>query len=137
LRPAAAGIGGAHAGPAGHRAAVERALPRGRAGARVTATAGLTTASLSATADLTAMAEFTLPAELEAHAPPEARGLTRDGVRMLVSRAASGTGKHHRFTDLAGLLLPGEFVVVNTTRTLPAAVRSGPGLTGHFSTARA
>ena len=29
--------------------------------------------------------EFTLPAELEAPGPPEARGLPRDGVRMLVS----------------------------------------------------
>ncbi len=47
-------------------------------------------------------AEFTLPPELEAHAPPEARGLPRDGVRMLVSRAASGAVAHHRFTDLPG-----------------------------------
>ena len=32
------------------------------------------------------LAGFTLPAELEAHDPPEARGLARDGVRLLVSR---------------------------------------------------
>ena len=32
--------------------------------------------------------EFTLPASLEAHEPPEARGLARDGVRMLVGRRA-------------------------------------------------
>jgi S-adenosylmethionine:tRNA ribosyltransferase-isomerase len=84
----------------------------------------------------TAIAEFTLPAELEAHEPPEARGLPRDGVRLLVSRAASAAVAHHGFTDLPGLLLPGDLLVVNTSRTLPAAVAAGPGLTIHFSTAR-
>jgi S-adenosylmethionine:tRNA ribosyltransferase-isomerase len=78
--------------------------------------------------------EFTLPPELEAPAPPEARGLPRDGVRMLVSRAASGAVAHHRFTDLPRLLLPGDLLVVNTSRTLPAAVPAGPGLVIHFST---
>ena len=83
---------------------------------------------------MTANIEFTLPAELEAPAPPEARGLPRDGVRMLVSRAASGTVTHHRFTDLPGLLLPGDLLVVNTSRTLPAAVPVGPDLAIHVST---
>jgi S-adenosylmethionine:tRNA-ribosyltransferase-isomerase (queuine synthetase) len=82
------------------------------------------------------IAEFTLPAELEAHAPPEARGLPRDGVRMLVSRAAGGGVAHHGFTDLPGLLLPGDLLVINTSRTLPAAVPAGRDLTIHFSTAR-
>ena len=67
--------------------------------------------------------EFTLPASLEAHEPPEARGLPRDGVRMLVSRRASGEVSHHGFAELPGLLLPGDLLVVNTTATLPA--RSG------------
>jgi S-adenosylmethionine:tRNA-ribosyltransferase-isomerase (queuine synthetase) len=83
---------------------------------------------------MTATVEFTLPAELEAAGPPEARGLPRDGVRMLVSRAACGTVEHHRFTDLPRLLLPGDLLVVNTSRTLPAAVPAGPGLVVHFST---
>jgi S-adenosylmethionine:tRNA ribosyltransferase-isomerase len=83
-----------------------------------------------------AIAEFTLPAELEAHAPPEARGLPRDGVRLLVSRAADGGVAHHGFTDLPGLLLPGDLLVINTSRTLPAAVPAGRDLTIHFSTAR-
>ncbi len=78
--------------------------------------------------------EFTLPAELQAHAPPEARGLRRDGVRMLVSRAASQTITHREFTDLPRLLLPGDLLVVNTSRTLPAAVLAGPALAVHFST---
>ncbi len=83
---------------------------------------------------MTATVDFTLPADLEAPAPPEERGLARDGVRMLVSRAGSGTIAHHRFTELPRLLLPGDLLVVNTSRTLPAAVPAGPGLAVHFST---
>jgi S-adenosylmethionine:tRNA ribosyltransferase-isomerase len=80
--------------------------------------------------------EFALPASFEAAGPPEARGVPRDGVRMLVSRAASGTIAHHRFTDLPRLLLPGDLLVINTSRTLPAAVPADadPGLAVHFST---
>ena len=79
------------------------------------------------------LADFALPAELEAHDPPEARGLARDGVRMLVSRRSSGEIGHHGFRDLSGLLLPGDLLVVNTTATLPAQVRAGDGLAVHFS----
>ena len=79
-----------------------------------------------------ALADFTLPPELEAHDPPEARGLPRDGVRMLVSRTSSGEISHHRFRKLPGLLLPGDLLVVNTTATLPAAVRAADGLAVHF-----
>jgi S-adenosylmethionine:tRNA-ribosyltransferase-isomerase (queuine synthetase) len=79
------------------------------------------------------LAGFTLPAELEAHDPPEARGLARDGVRMLVSRTSSGEISHHGFGDLPGLLLPGDLLVVNTTATLPAQVRAAGGLAVHFS----
>jgi S-adenosylmethionine:tRNA ribosyltransferase-isomerase len=83
---------------------------------------------------MTVTVDFALPADLEAPAPPENRGLRRDGVRMLVSRAANGTIAHHKFTDLPRLLLPGDLLVVNTSRTLPAAVPAGRGLTVHFST---
>jgi S-adenosylmethionine:tRNA-ribosyltransferase-isomerase (queuine synthetase) len=82
---------------------------------------------------LTEFIPFTLPAELEAHDPPEARGLARDGVRMLVSRRSSGEIGHHGFRDLPGLLLPGDLLVVNTTATLPAQVRAADGLAVHFS----
>ena len=78
--------------------------------------------------------DFVLPADLEAHDPPEARGLPRDGVRLLVSRRSSGEVSHHAFRDLPGLLLPGDLLVVNTTGTLPAQVRAGGGLAVHFST---
>ena len=83
---------------------------------------------------------FTLPPEREAHEPPEARGVARDGVAMLVSRSAAGEISHHAFTDLPSLLLPGDLLVVNTSATLPAAVwladqrLAGRALAVHFST---
>jgi S-adenosylmethionine:tRNA-ribosyltransferase-isomerase (queuine synthetase) len=78
--------------------------------------------------------DFALPADREAHDPPEARGLPRDGVRLLVSRRTTGQVSHHAFRELPGLLLPGDLVVVNDTATLPAQVRGGRGLAVHFST---
>lgn len=77
---------------------------------------------------------FRLPADLEAREPPEARGISRDAVRLLVSRAAAGEITHHAFGDFPGLLLPGDLLVVNVTATIPAAVGAGPGLAVHFST---
>jgi S-adenosylmethionine:tRNA-ribosyltransferase-isomerase (queuine synthetase) len=78
--------------------------------------------------------EFTLPREREARVPPEARGQRRDGVRMLVSRRRTAAITHHAFTDLASVLLPGDLVAVNTSGTLPAAVRASETLAVHFST---
>src|SRR5215475_1615413 len=83
---------------------------------------------------MTALADFELPRALDASEPPEARGVPRDAVRMLVSRRRTGEITHHPFTDLPNLLLPGDLVVINTSATLPAAVRAGPGLVMHFST---
>jgi S-adenosylmethionine:tRNA ribosyltransferase-isomerase len=65
---------------------------------------------------------FDLPHVLEATAPPEARGLARDGVRMLVAERASGRMTHARFRDLPELLSAGDLLVVNTSATLPAAL---------------
>ena len=81
--------------------------------------------------------DFVLPAGLEAHDPPEARGVPRDGVRMLVSRRSTGEISHHAFRDLPGLLLPGDLLVINNSGTLPAQVRAGGGLAVHFSTPQA
>ncbi len=78
--------------------------------------------------------EFTLPRQREAREPPEARGRRRDSVRMLVSRRRTGAITHHAFADLATVLLPGDLVVVNTSGTLPAAVRASDTLAVHFST---
>ena len=65
---------------------------------------------------------FRLPPELEATAPPEARGLRRDHVRLLVVDRADGSVAHHRFDELPRLLEPGDLLVVNDSRTLPASL---------------
>lgn len=78
----------------------------------------------------------TLPETLAASEPPEARGLSRDGVRLLVGRRATGEVSHHLFGDLPRFLRAGDVLVVNTSATVPAAVPIvDADLTVHFSTA--
>jgi S-adenosylmethionine:tRNA ribosyltransferase-isomerase len=64
---------------------------------------------------------FTLDDARLAHEPPEARGLARDQVRLMVSDGAS-TPTHHRFAELASVLDRGDLLVVNTSATVPAAI---------------
>ena len=79
---------------------------------------------------------FTLPAQLVATEPPEARGLRRDRVRMLVARR-DGLD-HTRFNDVSHILRAGDLVVVNTSATRPGAVdgvrAGGKKTVVHFST---
>jgi S-adenosylmethionine:tRNA ribosyltransferase-isomerase len=81
---------------------------------------------------------FRLPERLEAHEPPEARGLGRDEVRMLVTERAAGRVRDLRAHDLPDVLAPGDLVVVNTSATLPAALPArradGTALDLHVST---
>ncbi len=63
---------------------------------------------------------FLRPPELEARAPPEQRGLPRDGVRLLVSRPSGHESA--RFYDLPRFLAPGDLLVVNESATLPASL---------------
>jgi S-adenosylmethionine:tRNA ribosyltransferase-isomerase len=79
------------------------------------------------------MLDFRLPPKLEAHEPPEARGRARDDVRLLTGRRGTGEIGHHAFRELPDLLDPGDLLVVNTSATLPAAVRLDR-LAVHFST---
>lgn len=65
--------------------------------------------------------DFDLPVELQAHEPPEARGVERDGVRLMVSRAFTPP-TDHLVRDLPSVLRPGDLLVVNTSGTLAAAV---------------
>jgi S-adenosylmethionine:tRNA ribosyltransferase-isomerase len=67
---------------------------------------------------------FELPPRLEAHEPPEARGLRRDEVRLLVAHRSSGLIVHSRFDELPSFLAPGDLVVINTSATLAAALRA-------------
>jgi S-adenosylmethionine:tRNA ribosyltransferase-isomerase len=81
---------------------------------------------------------FELPPELEADSPPEARGMTRDAVRMLVAQRHDDALVHSHFSELPRLLDEGDLIVINTSGTLAAAVpgidRAGRRLEVHFST---
>ena len=83
--------------------------------------------------------EFTLPPELEAHEPPEARGLRRDEVRLLVTHRNDGRIIHRRFADLPDVLAAGGLLIVNDSATLPAALTAhragGAAIALHLSTA--
>jgi S-adenosylmethionine:tRNA ribosyltransferase-isomerase len=80
----------------------------------------------------------TLPARREATEPPEARGLRRDEVRLLVASRSDPSLRHTRFSRLPELLAPGDLVVVNTSATIPAALPArradGTSLELHLST---
>ncbi len=82
--------------------------------------------------------DFALPPALEAQEPPEARGLRRDGVRLLVTRRRDGAVAHAAFADLPRYLAPGDLLVVNDSATIPAALAArranGDPVALHLST---
>lgn len=82
--------------------------------------------------------EFDLPEELEAGMPPEARGLARDEVRLMVSYRQDNRVQHSRFTQLGNFLRAGDLLVVNTSGTMHAALNAtradGMPLELHLST---
>jgi S-adenosylmethionine:tRNA ribosyltransferase-isomerase len=82
--------------------------------------------------------DFSLPTALEARVPPEARGLRRDEVRLLVSYRHDDRIVHARFTDLPDVLDPGDLLVANDSATLPAALEArradGSTVALHLST---
>jgi S-adenosylmethionine:tRNA ribosyltransferase-isomerase len=85
-----------------------------------------------------AQLEFTLPTDLEAHEPPEARGLKRDEVKLLVSKKSDDAITHTQFRDIVQFLNAGDVLVINTSGTLPAALSAkradGTKLELHLST---
>ncbi len=64
---------------------------------------------------------FRLDDDHAAHEPPEARGVPRDGVRLMVSPGIDAP-VHGTFAALPDVLDPGDLVVVNTSGTIAAAV---------------
>src|SRR5215210_770706 len=82
--------------------------------------------------------DFVLPPELEAGEPPEARGLARDEVRLMISYCADDRVIHTRFHSLPEFLAPGDLLVINTSGTLNAALEAtradGTQLELHLST---
>ena len=81
---------------------------------------------------------YDLPSSLEASEPPEARGLTRDAVRMLVATKSDRSLVPSSFSFLPRFLEAGDTLVVNTSGTIPAAVDvvadDGSELVVHLST---
>ena len=82
--------------------------------------------------------DFELPAHLSASEPPEARGLARDEVRLMVSHRSGDTVEHTRFRQIGDYLTPGDVLVINTSGTLNAALTAtradGEPLELHLST---
>jgi S-adenosylmethionine:tRNA ribosyltransferase-isomerase len=65
---------------------------------------------------LTAEFDYELPAELIAQRPLE----PRDASRLLVLNRARDTLEHRHFCDVTAYLRPGDLLVVNETRVIPA-----------------
>ena len=72
--------------------------------------------------------QFELPEALIAQMPPEVRGASR----LLLLDGASGACRDAAFADLPGLLRPGDLLVRNITRVLPARVRGTKDTGGRF-----
>lgn len=86
---------------------------------------------------MTPTVDFTLPSDLEASAPPEESGRGRDQVRLMVGSRSTGEIVDDSFPLLPKYVTAGDVLVINTSKTLPAAV---PGCTSdgqevviHFS----
>ncbi|HLQ29496.1 MAG TPA: S-adenosylmethionine:tRNA ribosyltransferase-isomerase [Ktedonobacteraceae bacterium] len=82
--------------------------------------------------------DFDLPPELEASEPPEARGLARDEVRLMVSYHSNNRVIHTRFRKIPDFLQAGDLLVINTSGTMNAALNvtrsDGTPLELHLST---
>src|SRR5436305_9157095 len=70
--------------------------------------------------------DYDLPPHLIAQEPRA----ERDQSRLLVVRRAEATFSHHVFRELPALLSPGDLLVLNDTRVLPARLRGRRERTG-------
>src|SRR5947209_6140752 len=70
--------------------------------------------------------DYTLPPDLIAQEPC----VPRDHARLLVARRSDRSLRHHHFFDLPELLQPGDLLVLNDTRVLPARLLGKRARTG-------
>ncbi len=70
--------------------------------------------------------DYDLPSELIAQTPIE----SRDTSRLLVVNRASETCEHHHFRDLGAYLQPGDLLIANQSRVLPARLLGRRAETG-------
>ena len=75
---------------------------------------------------LTADFDFALPPELIAQSPAP----RRDGSRLLVLHRDDGRVEHRQFRDLLDFLRPGDVLVLNNSRVIPARLRGVNAKTG-------
>lgn len=68
---------------------------------------------------LTADFDYHLPRELIAQSPSP----RRDGSKLLVLNRAQGSHEHRRFQDLPQFLRPGDVLVLNDSKAIPARLR--------------
>ncbi len=69
---------------------------------------------------LTSELDYELPEDLIAQSPAE----PRDASRLMVVDVRRTTISHHTFRDLPGFLLPGDALVLNETKVLPARLEA-------------
>lgn len=68
--------------------------------------------------------DFHLPDYLNASSPPERRGIRRDHVRLMVLDSATPELRHDSFYQLDRYLQPGDLLVLNNSRTVPAVMKA-------------
>lgn len=66
---------------------------------------------------------FKIPGELNAKEPPEKRGIARDHVKLMVIDRGDKRVTHSRFDHLGEFLKPGDLLIFNSSRTLPASLK--------------
>jgi S-adenosylmethionine:tRNA ribosyltransferase-isomerase len=67
---------------------------------------------------------FDLPDELSATKPPELRGVNRDAVKLLIINRNDGMTYHSTFNHLSDFLRSGDLLIFNSSRTLPASLKT-------------
>ena len=65
---------------------------------------------------------FILPPELVAKEPPEQKGISRDEVKLMVINRSNYQIEHAHFYSIGKFLRPGDLLVFNSSRTLPASL---------------
>src|SRR5229473_6128450 len=70
--------------------------------------------------------DYDLPSELIAHTPIE----PRDASRLLVLHRATGAMEHRHFHDIGAYLRPGDLLIANQSRVIPARLLGHRATTG-------
>jgi len=72
---------------------------------------------------LAANLKFEVPDRLNATTPPERRGVRRDRVKLMMLDRVTGETTHSEFFKLDQFLRPGDLLILNSSRTVPAVLK--------------